>query len=148
MVTSSVWINWGCSAEAKRAKLIYKSAYFHFIVLSLHFSLLKVLPPYQLPALCSVSAVSQLRETAAGLQQLCQGWSFAPALTLQEERESQPGWTCSSPPSGQPSDDRVLRVSSVSYLVLGGYCLLVGWKRRVRERKQFLPSSCPQTSPS
>lgn len=99
-VISSVWVNWGCSAEARRAKLIYKSSYFHFTVLSFHFSLLKVLPPYQLTALCSVSAVSQVRETGARLQLLCQGWSFAPALTLQEEREPQPGWTCSSPTLG------------------------------------------------
>lgn len=69
--------------------MIYKSTYFHFAVLSFHFSLLKVLPPYQLSALCSVGAVSQIRETGAALRQLCQGWSFAPALMLQEKREPQ-----------------------------------------------------------
>lgn len=71
--------------------MIYKSTYFHFTVSQFHFSLLKVLPPYQLSALHGVSAGSWIRETGAGGKQLCQGWSFVPALMLQEEREPQSG---------------------------------------------------------
>jgi len=96
-VTASVWVRWSCSDEARRTKLIYKSSCFHFIGLSFRFSLLKVLPPYRLTGLCSVRAVSQVRETGAGLRLPCQGWSSAPAPTLRQEREPQP---CSSPASG------------------------------------------------